>query len=64
MADREPSAAAALYRHLPSAGREPVQQRRAAQSIADAMFPALASQPKPKLPPHPLLPQLKRAGER
>jgi hypothetical protein len=63
MTQREPTAAEALFGHLPKAESAERPQRRAAQSIADAMFPALASQPKPKPPPHPLLPRLKRAGE-
>jgi hypothetical protein len=68
MTEREPTAAAALYGHLPSAEREPVQQRTprfsnlAKPSVAQAMFPSLPS--LPKAPPHPLLPRLKRAGER
>jgi hypothetical protein len=37
MAQREPTAAQALYGHLPSAVREPVKQRE--QSLAAAMYP-------------------------
>jgi hypothetical protein len=58
-----PTAAQALYGHLPRAESVERPQRRTAQSIADAMFPSLAAQPKPKPPAHPLLPRLKRAGE-
>jgi hypothetical protein len=35
MAQREPTAAQALYGHLPSAAREPVKQRE--QSLVDAL---------------------------
>jgi hypothetical protein len=45
-----PSAAAALYSHLPSAARAPVQQRRTPQSVADALYPALAPKPQPPAP--------------
>jgi hypothetical protein len=63
MTQREPTAAEALFGHLPRAEPAERAQRRAAQSVAEAMFPKLAPAPKPKPPPHPLLPRLKRAGE-
>ena len=44
MAEREPSAAQALYGHLPSASREPVQQRT--PNIADALYPSLSRSQK------------------
>jgi hypothetical protein len=37
MADREPSAAQALYGHLKSGAREPVE-RRQGDSLAEAMY--------------------------
>jgi hypothetical protein len=48
MADQRqpPSAAQALYGHLPSAAPEPVQQRR--NSLADAMWPQLSRAAKAK----------------
>ena len=45
MAQREPSAAQALYGHLPSASREPAQQRRQ-PTVADAMWPSLSRSAK------------------
>jgi len=44
MAQREPSAAQALYGHLPSAAREPVKQRE--RSLADSMWPGLSREAK------------------
>jgi len=41
---KPPSAAQALYGHLPSASREPVQQRT--PNIADAMWPSLSREAK------------------
>jgi hypothetical protein len=52
MADRKPSAAEALYGHLPSQLPERPAQRSSI-SVADAMWPALA--PKPKAPPREIL---------
>jgi hypothetical protein len=46
---REPSAAQALYGHLKSGAREPVERRQGG-SIADAMYPSLV--PKPKAAPN------------
>jgi hypothetical protein len=46
MPQREPCAAAALYRHLPSAERDAVQQRPSG-SVADAIYAHL----KRPLPP-------------
>jgi hypothetical protein len=48
MPNREPSAAQAMYSHLPSGTRDVVQGRQPA-SVADAMFPSLV--PKPKSEP-------------
>jgi hypothetical protein len=48
MTQREPSAPQALYGHLPSADREPVQRQQ--PRLADAMFPSLAPTPQPKPP--------------
>jgi hypothetical protein len=46
MPDRTPpTAAQALYGHLPSAGPEP-PQRREPNSIADALYPALSREAK------------------
>ena len=50
MADRSPSAAASIYPHLLSAGREPVQRTQRNGTIAEAMYPRpkpTAPQPKP-----------------
>ena len=44
MADREPSAAQALYGHLKSGAREPVERRQDG-SLAEAMY----QRPKPPL---------------
>jgi hypothetical protein len=63
MVDRPTSAAQSLYPHLRTGTPEPAQ-RRAQSHLASTMYPSLSSQPKPKPPPHPLLPRLKRAGER
>jgi hypothetical protein len=57
-----PSAAAALYPNLKSG--TPERRLEGNQSIGEAMFPNLTRAPKPKPPPNPLLPRLKRAGER
>jgi len=46
MAQREPTAAQALFGHLPSAVPEPVKQRQ--PNIADAMFPSLSREAKRK----------------
>jgi hypothetical protein len=56
---QQPTAAGALYPHLKS-GTPQRPQRRAAQSISEAMFPNLARAPKPRPPEHPLLPRLTR----
>jgi hypothetical protein len=61
MPDREPTAAEALFGHLPKA--EPAERPQRNGSIAAAMFPSQPAQPKPKPPEHPLLPRLKRFGE-
>jgi hypothetical protein len=44
MAQREPSAAQALYKHLPSAVPEPSTQRR--NSLGDALWPSLSREAK------------------
>jgi hypothetical protein len=44
MAQREPSAAQALYGHLPSAAREPVKQRQ--PTLGDALWPQLSREAK------------------
>ena len=44
MAQPEPSAAQALYGHLPSASREPIERRQGG-SIAEALYP----RPEPPL---------------
>jgi hypothetical protein len=41
---REPTAAQALYGHLPSAAREPIKQRE--RSLANAMWPQLSREAK------------------
>jgi hypothetical protein len=46
------TAAGQIYPHLPSADREPVQQRRTPNSVADAMWPQLTLKP-PKPAPRP-----------
>jgi hypothetical protein len=48
MANREPSAAQALYGHLKSGAREIVERRQQPASVAAAMFPSLV--PKPPAP--------------
>jgi hypothetical protein len=62
MAQREPTAAEAIYGHLPSGSSTEVEQRRAS-SLGEAMWP----RPKPK-PPNPyresLLRHLKEANAR
>jgi len=50
MANREPSAAAALYGHLPSGARDVAQRQRQPNSVADAMFGHLRP-PAPKPQP-------------
>ena len=48
-----PSAAQALYGHLPSASREPVEQRHK-PTTAQSMYPTMASiapKPQPRLSP-------------
>jgi hypothetical protein len=45
MAQPKPSAAQALYGHLPSAAREPSTQRQP-KSLADAMWPGLSREAK------------------
>jgi hypothetical protein len=47
MTDRPPSAAAALYPHLPH-DKGPVQPQRQQPQLAAALYPSLT--PKPKLP--------------
>jgi hypothetical protein len=59
----QPTAAGALYPHLKSGTPERRPERRAAQSIAAALYPNLARAPRLRPPEHPLLPRLKRAGE-
>jgi hypothetical protein len=45
MAPREPSAAQALYGHLPSAARPEVKQRPG--TLGDALWPSLTPKPPP-----------------
>ena len=47
MTQREPSAAAALYPHLPQGAAESVR-RRSELSVADAMWPSLSQAAKTK----------------
>jgi len=54
MAQREPTASAALYPHLPSAAREPIKQSE--PRLADAMYP------RPKPPPQPVPRQSREAA--
>jgi hypothetical protein len=53
---RPPTAAQALYGHLPSAGREPLQRQQ--PSLAEALYPSLV--PKPKPPTNPARPRQTR----
>jgi hypothetical protein len=46
VAMREPTAAQALYGHLPSAARREVEQRRPPNSVGDAMWPQLSRETK------------------
>ena len=62
MSEGPRSAAASIYPNLPSTDRALVQREQ--RDLAAAMYPRLARAPKPQPPPHPLLPRLKRAGER
>jgi len=56
MVDRRPtSAAAALYPHLPSADRGPVQRAAQPASVAAAMYPDLVPKPpQPRSAPRPV----------
>jgi hypothetical protein len=48
MTQREPSAAQALYGHLKSGAREPLERRQSGGSIAEALYPR--PKPAPKNP--------------
>jgi hypothetical protein len=48
IAQREPTAAQALYPHLRQGTPEPVNQRRIPNSVADAMYPRTQPEPEPR----------------
>ena len=50
MAQREPSAAQALYGHLKSGAPEIIERRQQPSSVAAAMFPSLVPKPPPPAP--------------
>jgi hypothetical protein len=56
---QRPTLASNIWPHLKT-DKEPAQPQRRQNDLASAMYPSL---PRPKPPPHPLLPRLKRAGE-
>jgi len=61
---QRPTLASNIWPHLQS-DREPAKDRRAAErTLAEVMYPALPKLPRPRPPENPLLPRLKRAGER
>ena len=51
MAEREPSAAQALFPHLPRGTPEPVERPERNESVAAAMWPSLAPKPQSRLSP-------------